>query len=46
MIVNWSTYLVKYIAMVLISSRMTSEISGYIEHNYSAEHKLSKHDIK
>ena len=38
MIVNWPTYLVKYIAMVLISSRMTSEISGYIEYNYPTEH--------
>ena len=38
MIVNWPTYLVKYIAMILISSRMTSEISGYIEYNYPTEH--------
>ena len=34
MIVKWPTYLVKYIAMIWISSRMTSEISGYIEYNY------------
>ena len=38
MIVNWPTYLVEYIAMILISSRMTSEISGYIEYNYPTEH--------
>ena len=38
MIVNWPTYLVKYIAMILISGRMTSEISGYIEYNYPTEH--------
>ena len=38
MIVNWPTYLVKYIAMILISRRMTSEISGCIEYNYPAEH--------
>ena len=38
MIVNWSTYLVKYIAMILISSQMTSEISGYIEYNYPTYH--------
>ena len=38
MIVNWPTYLVKYIAMILISSRMTSKISGYIEYNHPTEH--------
>ena len=26
------------IAMILISSRVTSEISGYIEYNYPTEH--------
>ena len=45
MIVNWLTYLVKYIAMILISSRMTSEISGYIEYNYTPKN-ISKHNIK
>ena len=38
MIVNWPTYLVKYIPMILTSSRMTSEISGCIEYNYPTEH--------
>ena len=38
MIVNWPTYLIKCIAMILISTRMTSEISGYIEYNYTTEH--------
>ena len=38
MIVNWPTYFVKYIAMILISSRMTCEISSYIEYNYPTEH--------
>ena len=38
MIVNWPTYLVKYIAMILISSLMTSEISGCIEYIYPTEH--------
>ena len=38
MIVNQPTYLVKYIAMILITSRMTSEISGYIKYNYPTEH--------
>ena len=38
MIDNCPTYLVKYIAMILISSRMTSKISGYSEYNYPTEH--------
>ena len=37
MIVNWPTYLVKYLAMILISNRMTGEISCYIEYNYPTE---------
>ena len=45
MIVNWPTYLVKYIAMSLISSRMTSEISGYIEYNYPTEHILTQYKM-
>ena len=38
MIVNWPMYLVKYVAIILISSRMTSEIGGCIEYNYPTEH--------
>ena len=38
MIVNCPTYLVKYIAMILISRQMTSESSGYSEYNYPTEH--------
>ena len=38
--------MVKYIAIILISSRMTSEISGYIEYNYPTEQNISKHNIK
>ena len=45
MIVNWSTDLVKYIAMILISSRMTSEISGCIEYNYTTEHILTQYKM-
>ena len=40
MIVNWLMDLVKYIAMILISSRMTSEISGYIEYTVLSESRF------
>ena len=36
--VNWTKCLVISIAMILISSQVTSEISGYIEYNYPTEH--------